>query len=329
MTVFSPIPPTPGKAALDANEEIEACPSCDSKKIGFFLWGRSFDHEAWYSYYRCLSCSLVFVNPRVCAQKQRVSEITVLRNISLREYFFRKTGLDRMEFRFNIVGPTMRMLPPITISGYRRRWLDIGCAIGNLLEEVQRCGYESCGLEPNTSMVEWLMRNRSHIHCTPGFLSDLPEGQLYDIISADNVLEHLNEPVNFITSIHQRLTKDSLLVLRVPNFDNITRLVIQKMGRLQTSYIICPDGHPCNYSRRSLQALLERCGFRVIHVMEHLMLSYPLKNILGRCFLRWPILIRKGAEMFYPISFIFDRLIPRGGTSPFLPGRNESCCLQF
>jgi len=303
----------PGNAASEADEKLAACPSCGSGKITFSMWGKSYDQEAWYCYCRCLDCSLVFVNPRVCTQKQQVGDIITLHNISLQKYFFLKTRLDRAEFCFNIVGPARRILPPITIPGCRRRWLDIGCAIGSLLEEVQMRGYEPHGLEPNMVMAEWMMRNRPYIHCTQGFLGNLPEGQLFDVISADNVLEHINEPADFITSIRHRLVEDSLLILRVPNFNNFLRPILEKMGRLPNSFMIHPVDHPCNYSRKSLQALLERCGFRIIRMMEHLMLSYPLKNVLGRRFLRWPILTRRGAEMLYPISFVFDRLIPRGG----------------
>lgn len=300
----------PGQLDPRSEELLEACPVCGGRRIGFFAWGKSRYRAQWYAYERCAECSLVFVNPRMPAGKHQAR---VESSGDAYRTFLRKAEFDRREFAFNMIGPVSRLLPPLSADGRPRRWLDIGCATGTLLDEASRRGYEAHGLELNKAKVEWMRTHLPHIQARQGLLCDLPQGSRYDVISADNVLEHIHEPAAFLAELQGFLAEDSLLVLRVPNYNNFLRPLLGLTGRLPRSFIMDPDAHPLNYSRRSLAALLGRSGFRIECVMEHLMVSYPLKHVLGELTKAWPAGLRQAAVALYPASFLFDRLIPRGG----------------
>lgn len=310
--------PPPGPADRAADEWLTSCPACGGTAITPAFWGRSRHRDLWYHYFRCARCSLVFVSPRVPAETQvhSMEHVQHSRRLSghpFHEVFSRKLPFDSREFTFNIVAPAARLLPPRIAEGRRARWLDVGCASGNLLETVHRLGYEPHGLELNRSLVDWAREHRPHLPIVRGLISDLPRGQRYDVISADNVLEHVHEPAPFLAEVRERLAEKSLLIVRVPNHDNALRPLLQKMGRLPTSYLVDPDAHPCNYNRRSLVALLTRTGFEPVRVSEHLMLSYPLKHVLLRRTIRWAESRREVLARLYPLVFLFDRIVPRGG----------------
>jgi len=304
------VKPPPGRPDEAANERLNGCPVCGSAAIPPLLWGRSHHRALWYRYCRCADCGLVFVNPRKPAETrhEEVAEGHRVFNRLVRRFVF-----DRHEFRFNITGPASKFVPPRSPSGAPHRWLDVGCGVGNLLEVVHGMGYEAHGLELNRKMAEWMREHRAHLRITQGLVGDLPPGATYDVISADNLLEHIHEPVAFLRQLRERLSDHSLLVVRVPNHDNVLRLLLEKTGRLPTSYLVDPDAHCCNYSRPALEVLLAGCGFRIERCMEHLMLSYPLKNLLRRLTMRWPGRLRAALATFYPASFVFDRIIQSGG----------------
>ena len=300
----------PGELDPRSEESLEACPGCGSRKIVFLTWAKSRYREQWYSYERCSACALVFVNPRMPADKRQAR---VEASDGACQSFAAKADFDRLEFGWNMIGPVAKIMPPRGPSGKRRRWLDIGCAIGNLLEEAHRRGYEAHGLELNRAMVDWMRRERPYLHSHQGLLGDLPAGSRYDIVSLDNVLEHIHEPAGFLEGLKPYLAPGALFVVRVPNYNNFMRPLLEWTGRLPTSFVMDPDAHPLNYSRHALVGLLTGAGFQVERVMEHLMLSYPLKHVLGQATRYWPAGLRGVAKAAYRGCFLFDRMIPRGG----------------
>jgi len=305
-----PTPIPPGPPDPRANQRLECCPGCTSVAITFLMWGKSLYREAWYGYSECKNCGLVFVNPRQRAQEQNAE---VKNETHSQRYFPSKTIFDLPELRRNMIEPVVQVLPPLSRNGRRRRWLDVGCAVGNLLIEAERAGYEPHGLELNRAMVEWAAANRPGLDIRQGLIQDLVPGDPYDVVSADNVLEHIHSPDLFLREILKHMNEESVLIVRVPNLNNFARAWLQLSRKLATSFIIDPDAHPCNYSRRSLEALLNRCGLRTQRVMEHLMISYPLKHILHRWTQDRGDSVRELVGGVFHLSFLFDRIIPRGG----------------
>ena len=53
--------------------------------------------------------------------------------------------------------------------------------------------------------------------------------------------------------------------------------------------------------------------FRIVRTMEHMMLSYPLKFVLGHRTYGLPACLRRAVVAMYSLAFPFDRLIPVGG----------------
>lgn len=300
----------PGETNPLATETLDQCVACDHAELEFHLWGKSRYKPFWYRYMRCPNCSLVMVNPRV---PPGIEEETVESIPWAPKFNARKAPFDRREYGFNIVGPVRKLCPAKRDDGSARRWLDVGCAVGNLLDCVQRAGYSPEGLELNQPMVDWVREHRPEIKITQGLFGDLPDGEKWDIISADNVFEHVHRPVEFLKEARSRLTPDGLLVLRVPNYNTVFRKLFEMTGKLPTSYITDPDAHPWNYSRRPLEFLLAQAGFEPMQTMEHCMASYPLKHLLSKKTANWSAGSREKVARLFPATFVFDRLIPKGG----------------
>ncbi|OPZ22662.1 MAG: bifunctional 3-demethylubiquinone-9 3-methyltransferase/ 2-octaprenyl-6-hydroxy phenol methylase [candidate division BRC1 bacterium ADurb.BinA364] len=302
----------PGEPCADCSEWLGECPGCgaDAESLAFLQWGRSLYRPLWFRYCRCERCGLVLVNPR---RPARIAETTLRDQAKDPGIYIRRWDFDRIELARNIVRPVLRLLRPATRGERPPRWLDIGCATGNLLEVARAAGFEAHGIELNAAYARWIAEHRPHIRLFSGRLEEMPAGEPFDVVSADNVLEHIHEPRLFLRAIRERLAPAGLAAIRSPNFHSLPRLARSAFGIGGSGVSIDPDAHPCNYTRHSLLALLARERFHLQRAVERFMVSYPLKYGMARRFGGrggWPA---RAARRLYPLCFAFDWLAPFGG----------------
>ena len=139
------------------------------------------------------------------------------------------------------------------------RWLDVGCANGVFVETVSNEGVEASGVELSQHAVSAGVERGLDLHV--GTIDDLPKQSSYDCITAFDVLEHVLDPLEFLSSLYQRLNANGYLVLTVPNTGGIVRRL---MGSRWYFYI--PEEHLHYFNRLNLSSLLKKQGFEVLEV---------------------------------------------------------------
>jgi len=91
--------------------------------------------------------------------------------------------------------------------------LDYGCAEGTFLKYCELLGHEVYGIELTTGFVEFA--RREYGLTVKEFLSDFGEQQ-FDLISLYHVLEHMQEPLQKLKEVRDRLAEGGKLYLAVP-----------------------------------------------------------------------------------------------------------------
>lgn len=101
----------------------------------------------------------------------------------------------------------------------RLQILDVGCGTGFMLEELKRFG-EVEGLETSPE-ARALVRERFGeglvLHERP-LPEGIPSGRTYDLVTAFDVLEHLEDPLPTVRAIHAALAPDGMFICTVPAF---------------------------------------------------------------------------------------------------------------
>mgnify|MGYP001197456289 FL=1 len=90
--------------------------------------------------------------------------------------------------------------------------IEVGCAPGVMLKELELKGYECIGVEANMDVVHWLRQN-SQLNVHQGIFPEisLPKANLF--LSFD-VLEHSMEPLRFIKGISEHLESGGVAILQ-------------------------------------------------------------------------------------------------------------------
>ncbi len=135
--------------------------------------------------------------------------------------------------------------------------LDIGCGSGLSLMEAQALGAQACGVEadPNVRRLAGELGLRIHI----GSLMDDPfPGQRFDLVTLNQVIEHVPSPEQLLLHLHGRLRAGGRVVLVFPNVRSIwCRLFGSRWINWHIPY------HLHHFSRPGFVQLAERCGYRV------------------------------------------------------------------
>lgn len=137
-------------------------------------------------------------------------------------------------------------------------FLDFGCDKGFLLEEARRFGYQVVGIELSESSSEYCRMNGLTIYDNIQLLN-----QKVDIVTMNHSLEHLLEPVQFLSKIKEHMNDDAIISIRVPDFGSFWSKV------LKNKWIwFQPHNHYFHYTLDSLSYLLKHNGFEIIFIKK-------------------------------------------------------------
>lgn len=138
------------------------------------------------------------------------------------------------------------------------RLLDVGCATGVFLHEMEQAGWEVVGLEPNAEAAAYA-RQRFGLRVYGDSLveGDLP-GASFEVVTLWDVLEHLHTPWQDLVEAQRLLVNGGLLVMRIPNLDSIGARLF---GPLWLGWDL--PRHLYLFPRRALIEALSELGFTV------------------------------------------------------------------
>lgn len=138
-----------------------------------------------------------------------------------------------------------------------KRVLDIGCMYGYLLEEAKALGVSTAmGIELSASPAKAAVAKGLDVFC--GSIEDFKEkGEgAFDLIVAQHVLEHVSDPVSFLTCARELLAPSGKVCICVPNYDARARKVFRRSwGWYQVPV------HLHHFGLRGLSSLLDKAGF--------------------------------------------------------------------
>ena len=161
--------------------------------------------------------------------------------------------------------------------------LDIGCGDGLFLEEARRAGWRGEGIEFSP---EGARRAAARLG-RPVAVGDLAKSKVlpgpYDVATLWHVVEHLPEPRPMIEAARRRLRRGGLLVVAVPNTDNLPMRAAYRLGRGRRLPLWEPgarEPHVSHFTPATLRALLLRGGFDPLVIEPDRCALTPAKRLI-------------------------------------------------
>lgn len=202
--------------------------------------------------WRCKKCGVERLDENAC-QKEEFYEGEKYRKLlsepTTAEGFFREH--DSLQLgRMNCIWPTL-------LRG--QRVVDIGCAAGSFLDHIKGLTADAYAIEPCLSYHDSL---RSRGYNVFNSIAEAISGGVanLDIGFSFSVIEHVADPVAFLSDIKKMLKDDGLLILSTPNRNDIL------MHTLEDDYrsFFYRSVHRWYFDDESITFCAIQAGFKVI-----------------------------------------------------------------
>lgn len=153
--------------------------------------------------------------------------------------------------------------------------LDVGCSMGFLVNEAHKRGYTSTGIEVNAECVIEGRLLYPDIDLRLNELINLQDCK-FDIITSFNVIEHLDNPIEFLLECKRRLSENGLIVIGTHDIESQTHKKLKSEWKQITK-----DGdHLYYFSIDTMKRLADLCELETIHTHKPIDPSFTiyLKN---------------------------------------------------
>lgn len=141
-------------------------------------------------------------------------------------------------------------LAPLLQPGWRA--LEVGAGLGILGHELQQQGCQVVAVEPDLQQAAWA-RNHFGLEVIPSRFEEVKLSPGFDLLVASHVIEHLTDPVVFLSRLRRLAAPGGRLFLETPN------ILAPKVSPRR----IFSLAHNYYFSPATLMACLASCGWQV------------------------------------------------------------------
>ncbi len=137
--------------------------------------------------------------------------------------------------------------------------LDIACNDGSQLDAFKSAGLTTYGIDPAENLHALSSKNHNVIcdYFTPKHIPFLASNKI-DIINAQNVFAHINNPLEFLTNCKDIMHDESVLFIQTSQADMVVN------NEFDTIY----HEHLSFFNSQSMSALAKRAGLHLIDILK-------------------------------------------------------------
>jgi SAM-dependent methyltransferase len=248
----------------------EPCPACGSLEADLLCTATDRLYRTTHRSFRvvvCRCCRLIRLSPPPSPEE--------LRSYYPEEYWFApdEGAAGRLEeiYRRLVLRDHLRFvrraLESARLSGLV---LDVGCGGGLFLRLLRERGYRVAGLDfsVDAAILAW-GRNGVPTVCASLTHAPFPPASCA-AITMFHVLEHLYDPLSYLTAAYELLEPEGRLIVQVPNAGCWQFLLLGE----NWSGLDVPR-HLVTFRQRDLEVLLDRAGFEVVRIKHFSLRDNP------------------------------------------------------
>jgi SAM-dependent methyltransferase len=235
------------------------CPVCESgecREIGD-VYDDRYGYPGKFQLYRCFDCDHVFLGAGFSSEQlfELYSDYYPRSSFSLEDYRPHQERSGFLAWLDGARSSAFRWIPRSV------RILDIGCGFGGTLGYHQARGCEVYGVEADQNIRRVADRFGFRVHVGL-FNPDIYVPSSFDYVTLDQVMEHVQDPIEMLRGIEQVLKPGGIAILSMPNVDGWgAKLFRRRWINWHAPY------HMQFFSTRSMRLGLEKTGLRLDRVV--------------------------------------------------------------
>lgn len=225
----------------------EKCHVCGSRRLYKFKADASdAKNSTKVNIVECLNCHFAWQHPlgRTEGQSAQFFEDSYAdAGKTTSDYFSasRKTQIAKLEFDFISTLPVKN-----------KTLLDVGAGSGVFAEIATLSNWQVTAVDPALYLDEKTVYG---FRAIKGTLEQIPKGELFDVVTLWDVIEHVPDPLSFINTVSKYLKSGGFLVIETGNYKSAERVYGEK------SHWMYQLDHRWYFSPRSIEYLLKKVGF--------------------------------------------------------------------
>jgi len=256
-------------------EEVD-CDLCGSNEARVLPYGGFRVQDSVLNLVICTRCGLKFVNPRPTQ--------SVLQSLYSDEFFTNPSywsggldkgtyfeGIEKREGYYEKVASKFDLMIRIQKSP-PGMLLDVGCAGGLLMKEMERHGWQVFGVDVSESATSFAHKRLS-LDVANGTLMDAKfADKQFDAIVMKDVLEHVPSPADVLNEARRILADDGALIVHLPTDDSTVYKRMESLRWWILTRAMSKDPYRRNdfnpphlyqFTNRTLSKYAQRTGFEV------------------------------------------------------------------
>lgn len=222
------------------------------------------------NYVKCNKCKLIYLNPSIDLDKfnehdevyfsdRREIKMNLLKRLFNKAFkvfdlynriFDTSFKIKRLDYKKN------------SFSGVKKKVLDIGCNVGNQLKPYYKKGWDVYGVDLSLKSVEMAKKvmPKGEFYCKD--FKDLNfKDNTFDLIRANAVWEHLDDPIKYTQICLKMLKKGGKLCLFMPAGNTFN---MKFFGKYNVNYWV--PFHINLFTHKTIKKLMIESGFKNIQV---------------------------------------------------------------
>jgi len=156
-----------------------------------------------------------------------------------------------------------------------RTLLDIGSGPGHFLACGKKRGWKAVGIEPSSVAADY--SKKRGLPTETGFFryEDAKKLGTFDVVHAALVLEHVPDPIEFISQMKKMLKKNGILAIFCPNDYNPLQNILRQEHTMDPWWVV-PKHHLNYFNPESMKKLLQKLGFGI----EDMLGTFPIETYI-------------------------------------------------
>jgi len=187
----------------------------------------------------------------------------------------------------------------IKVRNHKIKFLDFGAGFGDALLMAKEFNFEPYAIEYSKERIAYLKQNGISV-------IDEMDNKTFDFIMANQVLEHITDPLRILESIVSKLSNNGLIFLAVPNCAQLEHNLkktenIQNASDLHKAFLeanVSAFQHINFFSNSDLKLLLKESGLKLVNPLK-LAFSKPIN---------FKSIIRPYYQHFLGTSFFLQKI---------------------